>query len=316
MTTSGCAGPEGPGIRGIWPALMTPLGASLALDHTRLLAHAVRLLDAGCGGVTPFGTTGEGPSFSVAERREAVDWLVRGGIAPSRILVSVSCAALPDTLALTRHAQDIGAWGVLLMPPFFFKGVPDAGIVDAYCQVLDACAARPLRVVLYHIPQVAGVGLSQAVIAELLRRYPGNIVAIKDSQCDRAHSLALADAFMSQGSPRIGVHVGNELDLPALAARGSRGAVSGLANFMPRTVRRLATEPDSMRSAVDHARVQRLLDALDAYSLIPALKAIMAAQTGDAAWLRVRPPLRALDAAQCKALAQGLAGHRLDASID
>ena len=238
---------DAPGLQGIWPALMTPLTEALAIDDVRFAAHARALLDAGCAGVTPFGTTGEGPSFSVAERRDAVNALVAGGVPASRILVSVSCAAVPDTLALTRHAQDIGAWGVLLMPPFFFKGVSDEGIVESYRQLLDATADRPLRVVLYHIPQVSAVGLSHGVIAELLRRWPQRIVAIKDSACERAASLELARAFMSPNQPQMGVHVGNELDLPALAARGSRGAVSGLANFMPRTVHRLATEPDAAK---------------------------------------------------------------------
>jgi 4-hydroxy-tetrahydrodipicolinate synthase len=301
-----------PGLPGIWPALMTPLDSALAIDHRTLTAHALGLLEAGCAGVTPFGTTGEGPSFSVAERRDAVDALIAGGVPAERILVSVSCAALPDAVALARHAQDVGAWGVLLLPPFYFKGVSDAGVIDACAQVIDAVAARPLRVVLYHIPQVTSVPLSQGVIAELLRRYPRNIVAIKDSQCDRAHSLALAEAFM----PPLGVHVGNELDLPALAARGSRGAVSGLANFMPRTVHRLASEPDATRTADDHARVDRLLSWLGGYALIPALKAIMAAQTGNAAWLRVRAPLVALEPERFKSFSQELAAFGLDPATD
>ena len=305
-----------PGLPGIWPALLTPLRADLSIDHARFAAHAKALLAAGCGGVTPFGTTGEGPSFTVAERREAVDALIAAGVPGPRILVSVSCAALPDAIALVRHAQVVGAWGVLLLPPFYFKGVSDAGLVDALSQVLDAAADRPLRVVLYHIPQVAAVSLSHGVIAEMLRRHAKNIVAIKDSQCDRAHSLALAEAFMAPGSPQMGVHVGNELDLPALAARGSRGAVSGLANFMPRVVHRLATEPDAARTADDHARVERLLGWLGAYALIPALKAIMATQTGDVAWLRVRAPLVALDAERFKTLSRELAAHGLDPSID
>jgi len=301
-----------PGLPGIWPALMTPLNADLSIDHARFTTHAKALLAAGCGGVTPFGTTGEGPSFSVAERRDAADALIAAGVPASRILVSVGCAAAPDAVALVRHAQDVGAWGVLLLPPFYFKDVSDAGLVDALSQVMAAVADRPLRVVLYHIPQVAAVSLSHGVIAEMLRRFPKNIVAIKDSQCDRAHSLALAEAFM----PPLGVHVGNELDLPALAARGSRGAVSGLANFMPRMVHRLATEPDAARTAADHARVERLLGWLGGYALIPSLKAIMAAQTGDAAWLRVRAPLVALDVERFKTFSRELAAHGLDPSID
>jgi 4-hydroxy-tetrahydrodipicolinate synthase len=274
-------------LPGIWPALLTPLDAALNIDLKRFAAHARALIEGGCGGVTPFGTTGEGPSFSLNERRAAIDALVEGGVPGSRILVSTSCAALPETLALTRHALSVGAWGCLMLPPFFLKGVPDQGIVDAYRYVIDGAADRRLRIMLYHIPQVAGVGLSHAVIRELKRLYPETIIGIKDSQCDRAHSIALADGFMSS----VTVHVGNEPDLPEMGRRGSTGAVSGLANFMPRHVHRLVSQPDAPGTAQDLARVQRLLATLGGYALIPALKGIMTILTGEKAWLRVRPPL-------------------------
>jgi 4-hydroxy-tetrahydrodipicolinate synthase len=300
------------GLSGIWPALMTPLAADGSIDANRFAAHARRLLEAGCAGVTPFGTTGEGPSFSVPERCAALEALVSGGVPADRILASTSAAALADVIELTRHAQQLGAWGVLLMPPFFFKGVADAGIVDFYRRVLDACAERPLRLVLYHIPQVAGVGLSHGVIAELLQRYPDRVVAIKDSAGDRAHSLALAQAFM----PPLGVHVGHEPDLPALGRLGSGGAVSGLANFMPRSVRRLVLEPDTAQAERDLVRIQALLASLGGYALIPALKAILAVQTGDSAWTRVRAPLMALDDAAVQRLARTLAPLALDLATD
>jgi len=277
-------------FRGIWPALLTPLNADLSIDHARFAAHSRALLAAGCGGVTPFGTTGEGPSFALAERREAVDALVAGGVPAAQILVSTSCAALPETLALTRHALAIGAHGCLMLPPFFLKGVSDQGIIDAYRYVIDGAADARLKLYLYHIPQVAGVGLSHEVIATLKRLYPQTIVGIKDSSCELSHSLALADAFMRD----LQVYVGNELDLPELGRRGSTGAVSGLANFMPRLVHRLVTQPDAPGTAHDHARVDRLLGLLGGYALTPALKGIMAMLSDDAAWLRVRAPLVAL----------------------
>lgn len=299
-------------LPGIWPALLTPLDAGLGIDHARFTALAHGLLASGCGGVTPFGTTGEGPSFSLDERRRAVDALVESGVAGPRILVSTSCAALPETLALTRHALSIGAWGCLMLPPFYLKGVSDQGIVDAYRYVIDGAADDRLRVMLYHIPQVAAVGLSHAVIAELMRLYPKTIVGIKDSQCDLAHSLALADAFM----PGLTVHVGNELDLPALGRRGSTGAVSGLANFLPRLVHRLVAQPDAPQTAHDLERVRRLLGELGGYALIPALKGVMAHLSDDVTWLRVRPPLVALDAARYQALQNWLRTFPIDSKTD
>ncbi len=299
-------------LPGIWPALLTPLDAALNIDLERFAAHARALVEAGCGGVTPFGTTGEGPSFGVDERRAAVDALVEGGVPGQRILVSTSCAALPETLALTRHALSVGAWACLMLPPFFLKGVPDQGIVDAYRYVIDGAADARLRIMLYHIPQVAGVGLSHAVIRELKRLYPETIIGIKDSQCDRAHSIALAEAFM----PSVTVHVGNELDLPEMGRRGSTGAVSGLANFMPRLVHRLVSQPDAPGTAQDLARVQQLLAVLGGYALMPALKGIMTILTGETAWLRVRPPLVALTAEGLVALERQFRAVGIDTTRD
>jgi 4-hydroxy-tetrahydrodipicolinate synthase len=297
---------------GIWPALLTPLTADLAVDHTRFAAHSRALLASGCGGVTPFGTTGEGPSFSVAERRDAVDALIDGGVAAERILVSVSCAALPDTLALTKHALEIGAHGVLMMPPFFLKGVSDQGVIDAYRYVIDGAADSRLKLYLYHIPQVSAVGLSHAVIAELRRRYRDTIAGIKDSGCDRAESVALAHAFM----PPLTVYVGNEPDLPELGRRGSTGAVSGLANFIPRVVHRLVSQPEAPSTPGDLARVERLLALLGGYSLTPALKGIMATLTGDRGWLAVRPPLVALSLDELRVLERAIRASGLDPAVD
>ncbi len=299
-------------LRGIWPALLTPLATDLAVDHARFAAHARGLLAAGGGGVTPFGTTGEGPSFSVAERIDAVDALVADGVPAARILVSVSCAALPDTLALTRHALAIGAHGVLMTPPFFLKGVPDQGVIDAYRYVIDGAADPRLRLYLYHIPQIAGVGVSPAAIAALQRLYPKTIAGIKDSGCERAHSLSLAQAFM----PGLTVYVGNEPDLPELGRRGSTGAVSGLANFVPRLVRRLVAEPDAPGAKRDLERVLRLLALLGGYSLTPALKGVLAILTGERAWLAVRPPLCALSETELAALERDIRAFGIDPAVD
>ncbi len=305
------ADPHAP-LRGIWPALLTPLNAALGIDHARFSGHAHALLAAGCGGVTPFGTTGEGPSFSLAERVDAVGALVEHGVPASQILVSTSCAALPDTLALTRHALRIGAHGCLMLPPFYLKGVPDQGVIDAYRYVIDGAADARLRLYLYHIPQVAGVGLSQHVIHTLKQLYPQTIVGIKDSAGDLRHSLALADAFM----PRVMVYVGNELDLRELGRRGSTGAVSGLANFMPRRVHRLVTQPDAAGTAADLERTRQVLARLNAHALIPALKGIMAGLTQEPAWLRVRPPLVALTTSEMHTLMARIADLGIDPEMN
>ncbi len=278
-------------FRGAWPALLTPLDAQLRIDHDKFAAHAKERLANGCMGVTLFGTTGEGPSFSVAERREALTMMIARGVPAERIMVSTSCAALPETLELTRHAVDAGVHGCLMLPPFFLKGVSDEGILACYEQVLADMPAQGWRLYLYHIPQVAAVGLSHAVIGRLIERHRV-IAGIKDSACDRAHSVGLAQAFM----PPISVYVGYEPDLPTMGRLGSTGAISGLANFFGRVVTRMVLEPDAPGTARDAQRVDAMLDLLKPHSLMPALKSVMATLHQDPGWLRVRAPLMPLSA--------------------
>ena len=303
-------------FRGIWPALLTPLNADLSIDHGRLAAHCKKLLASGCSGVTPFGTTGEGPSFSMAERKHTLDQLIKNGVPAAQIMVSTSCTALPETLALTRHAVSAGVQGCLMLPPFFIKGVTDEGIIDCYRYVIDGMADAgmldKLALYLYHIPQVSGVGLSHHVISLLRKMYPDTILGIKDSQCDTAHSVALADAFMKE----LTVYVGYEPDLPELSRRGSTGAISGLANFMPRLVSRLVTQPDAPATKGERDRVLDLLKRLESYSLVPALKGIMAALSGEEAWLRVRAPLVALTPDQFEALEKTVRVFGIDSQSD
>ena len=299
--------------QGIWPALLTPLDANLDINIPVFAKHSRSLLDAGCMGVTPFGTTGEGPSFSVAERIAAVDGLIAGGVPAGRILLSTSSAALPDAVALTRHAVQAGAFGVLLLPPFFLKGVPDQGIIDFYSQVISKVADERLRIVLYHIPQVSGVALSHHVVETLVQRYPQTIIGIKDSGCQRDVSLAFAKAFM----PPLQVWVGNEPDLQTLARQGAVGAVSGVGNVMPRLLQRLVGEFDGPNAARDQARVKAFIEILvDGWGMTAAFKGIMAILSGEPGWRRVRAPLVALDEAQMARLTALMTVYGLDRSRD
>jgi 4-hydroxy-tetrahydrodipicolinate synthase len=293
---------------GIWPALLTPLDPKLNIDIPAFAAHSKSLLAAGCTGVTPFGTTGEGPSFTVAERRAALDGLVAHGVPAGRILASTSCAALPDAVALTKHAVELGAHRCLLLPPFFLKGVPDQGVVDAYRHVIDSVADSRLRIVLYHIPQVSGVPLSHVVIETLMKLYPQTIVGIKDSGCQREPSLAYAKAFM----PPLQVWVGNEPDLQTLAAQGAKGAVSGVANVLPRLVQRLVAQFDGPTAAADQQRVLAFLKILGGYGLTAAFKGIMAMLHNNPGWRRVRAPLLTLDDAEVERLAAQVRAFGLD----
>jgi len=300
--------------QGVWPALLTPLNADLSINIDSFSTHAKALLDEGCTGVTPFGTTGEGPSFTVAERIAAIDGLIARGVPANRILVSTSCAALPDIVALTRHATNAGVHGCLMLPPFFLKNVPEQGVIDSYRFVIDAVPT--VRMVLYHLPQIAYVNLTQHAVDVLTAQYPSTFIGIKDSSGNCEGSLSFA-----KNSKGMQVWVGNEPDLREMAAVGSAGAVSGVANVMPKLLERLTSKFDAdgydkQEALTDLTRVKAFIGILNSFNMTAAFKGIMAIKNNDAGWRRVRPPLVSLSDAEFERLQGMINVFALDATHD
>jgi 4-hydroxy-tetrahydrodipicolinate synthase len=281
----------GGALRGVWCATLTPVGPDGGVDDARLVEHVRRLLASGVDGIALFGTTGEGQSFSAAERRAGLESVLAAGIEPGRVLAGTGCAALPETLELTRHAVDCGCAGALVLPPFFFKDVGAEGIYASFARIIEGVGDERLRLYLYHIPQVSGVAIPQAAVARLKDAYPAQVAGIKDSQCNLEHSLSLLAAF-----PQLSIFVGFEPHLPAALAAGGAGTICGIANLYPKLIRRLADRASDPGDREDLATVERFIAALEPYPLFPAFKALQAELTGDAGWNALRLPLVPLDA--------------------
>jgi 4-hydroxy-tetrahydrodipicolinate synthase len=282
-------------ITGLWVALATPLDAAGAVDHAEFVRHATALLAAGCDGVVPFGTTGEGPSFSHAERLAATEALLAAGIPPGKIALGTGCAAIPDTAALTRAALGLGLTHALILPPFYFRDVPEQGIEDAFAAIIDAVGSDKLRMTAYHIPQVSGVPVPAAALARLRARYGAIVAGVKDSTGDFDSFLAFRKA-----APEIGALVGDERQIARALAAGGTGTICGMANIVPTLVRAMFAGDSctpAMTAAIAHMSA----------NFLPCLKAVLAAQTGHPGWRAVRPALRPADPADGARIAAALA---------
>ncbi len=138
--------------RGIYAAIVTPVEADGEIATGRLCEHARRLLRDGCHGITLFGTTGEAPTFSVAQRQAALEALLADGFEPGRITLGIGTCALADTLALARHGLAHGVRRQLMQPPFFYKRVSDEGLFAAFAEVIDRLGDGGIELLLYHFP--------------------------------------------------------------------------------------------------------------------------------------------------------------------
>lgn len=273
--------------------MLTPFDASLDPDLPRWIAHCRSLLDDGCSGLAIFGTTSEANSLSVDERERMLGALLEAGVDPSRLLPGTGCAALPDTVRLTRRAVKAGCAGVLVLPPFFYKNVSEEALFRSYAAVIDGVADPRLRVFLYHIPQFSGVPISLRVIERLRAAYPQNAVGMKDSSGEWNNTRSVLEA-----APGFQVFVGSERFLLQSLRAGGVGCITATANVNARAIDQLyrrwrSPEAQSLQDALDEVRA-----IFDQLPIIPALKAALAHARNDPAWVALRPPLLPLESAQ------------------
>ena len=287
--------------RGVFSAALTPLDADLAPDHAAFVAHAKRLIDQGCDGIAMLGTTGEANSFTVAERQALLEATIAGGVAPDRLLPGTGVVALPDTIALTRHALSLGVTTVVMLPPFYYKGVSEEGVFAAYSHVVERIGDARLRIVLYHIPPMSAVPIGFGVIERLRARYPGTFTGIKDSSGDLANMQALVAEF-----PGLAVLAGADpLMLPLLKAGGA-GCITATSNLVASDLAFVFRHhADAARAAEvedAQARIVAARNRASRFAQIASLKLLLADRTGQPGWHRLRPPLLPLTEAEAQAL--------------
>lgn len=275
---------------GLSAALATPFDAGGGVDWARLAAHARALLGEGMRVVTAFGTTGEGPSVPPETRARLRDEMAREGLPATAFVETVWRNAAPSAGADLAAALAGGAAGVLLAPPAFFKGVSEEGVFRWYAAAIEQARGAARDVLLYSIPPLTGVTIGPGLVARLRTAFPEVIAGVKDSGGDWAHTAALLADHRD-----LCILVGHEGDLARACRLGASGAISGVANIAPRLVGRLA-------GGAEDAAIGPILAEVLARPVVPALKALLAAKTGDPAWARPLPPLDPVAPAEAAAM--------------
>ena len=174
--------------KGIWPPVATPFRSDLSVDFDRYIAHCRRLLAEGAHGLAVLGTTSEANSLDLEERHELLEGLVGSGIAAEKLLPGTGATSIGDAVLLTRHATELGARGVLLLPPFYYKAVSDDGLFAFASEVIERVGDDRLQVYLYNFPQMSALPWSPALVARLITAFPDTVVGLKDSSGDVAYT--------------------------------------------------------------------------------------------------------------------------------
>ncbi|MEE8545160.1 MAG: dihydrodipicolinate synthase family protein [Alphaproteobacteria bacterium] len=293
-------------LGGVFAAALTPLRGDLSPDHGAMLGHYRWLLDHGCDGLAVLGTTGEANSFSVEERLAMIEALAASDIDPGRLLIGTGCCAIPDTVRLSRAALELGAAGVLMLPPFYYKNPSEDGLFAAFAEVVERLGDARLAVYVYHFPAMTGIDIGLGLLERLVAAYPGTVVGLKDSSGDWSHTEAVCRAL-----PGFAVFAGSEqLLLPVLEAGGA-GCISASVNVTCQLAAKLYArwrEGDAVALQEDLSEVRLIIQG---YPMIAALKRILAQTRGRSEWLNMRPPLTPLGPDQAAALLGALEGAGL-----
>ncbi len=285
---------------GVNAAVLTAMRADLSVDLNRMAAHCRWLLANGCNGLAILGTTGEANSLGVSERIAVMEGLVERGIPAARLLPGVGTPALTDTVLLARRATELGCPGVLALPPFFYKNPSEDGLFAWFSEVIQRTGAGT-RMFLYHFPAQSAVPFTVDLVGRLLRAYPGTVKGIKDSSGDFANTRAYVDHFARDG---FEVYCGDDSHLHALLRIGGAGSISAASNVTSAVNAQVYAGWDSAEGKSAQIVLSGLRKAVTSAALIPGLKALVARNTSDDAWLNVRPPhLRLSDEATAKLFA-------------
>lgn len=284
-------------IHGVFCASATPVLEDGTPDHATFASHCHALLQEGCDGIALLGTTGEANSFSITQRQSLLDKVIASGIDPQRLLPGTSQTNVVDTVTLMRHAVDAGVKATVVLPPFYYKGVSDEGLFRFYAEAIEGVGRDDLRVVLYHIPPIAQVGLSIELVGRLLEAFPGIVVGIKDSSGKLESMRQFASTFQD-----FSVLAGADPFMLPLLHSGGAGCITSSSNLIGKHLRIVfdhAHRPEDA-ALVDAAqeRINVWRDLSNAYVQLPTIKAMLARRRNHLGWTRVRPPLVELSPAE------------------
>lgn len=287
-------------IKGVYAASLTPLNADLSCDIPTMAAHCKDLMHRGCHGIVIFGTTGEGTSFSVEERKKALRSLVEAGLDPQKLIFGIGCCAITDAVELAQESLRQKCAAVLMLPPFYFMNLPDEGVIAFYREVIGRVNNPDLRIILYHIPQLSAVPITLPIIKTLSKEFPDQVIGIKESEGNMQLVRDIRQQF-----PNFKVFVGSEAMITDATRLGASGCIVGMANAFPELIRSLFDYGNEISKVDENPKMTAIRNVIRQFPFIPALKCYMEKRSGSE-WKALRPPLLPLEAHQRDALEKEL----------
>jgi 4-hydroxy-tetrahydrodipicolinate synthase len=290
-------------LAGVYAAAVTPLKPDSTVDFESIPLFLRFLASRGCHGALLFGTTGEGPSFSLKERETVLRSVrvSRNQLPGFRLLAGTGTPSLGESIELTKLAFDLGYDGALVLPPYYFRKAADDGLFQWFSELINKSVPKDRSILGYHIPGVTGIGFSLDLLARLKDAFPVQFAGIKDSSGDADFATQLGQRF---GRDLVVFNGTDSLFAHALSNQ-AQGAITAPANLISLHLREIW---ELFLEGKDTSEIQASVTAqrniLEKYTpLAASIKALLHKQHDFPQW-SVKPPLVSLNEELIEKMAQ------------
>ncbi|MEQ8708458.1 MAG: dihydrodipicolinate synthase family protein [Rhodospirillales bacterium] len=279
-------------LRGVYAAVATPFTKEYEPDIGRWLAHCHWLLENGCNGLAPLGTTSEANSISLEKRLEMIAAFGESKLPKGTAIFGTGACAIAEAVRLTRASIDAGAGGQLMLPPFYYKNPSEDGLFAFFSEVIQRVGDDRMRLYLYHFPQMSATPIPVSLTLRLKKEYGDLVAGMKDSSGVWAYT-----AETLQEIPGFGAFCGNETFLLDTLRAGGAGTISASTNISSAICQKVYANWESDAAADYQAAVTAVRKVFQNFPTFAGQKAVKAHVTGDPEWERLSPPLEPMSAA-------------------
>ena len=267
-------------IKGIYAASMSILNENLSLNVAKTIKHSEQLINDGCHGVAIFGSTGQAQLISVSEKIKLLNELSSSKY-KEKFIIGTGLNSLTETINLMKVSTTLSFKRFLIMPPAYYK-YGHADVINFYSKIIEA--VPDCEIVLYNFEKLCGYKFDVATIQELVKKFPKQIIGIKDSTYNIFEKLKIENFSILPGS---------ETKLIKGLKIGCSGIITATCNVTAELSRKVYDDFIKDKSTTDNQKLCDVRDAFDKYNLISALHSYYS--TRDKIYNNILPPLNLLE---------------------
>ena len=278
-------------IKGIYAASMSILSDNLTLNVTKTINHAEKLIDEGCHGIVMFGSTGQAQLLPVSEKIELLNYLSESKY-KEKFIIGTGLNSLGETINLMEVAKSLSFTKFLIMPPAYYK-FGDEDVINYYSKIVEKIPE--CEIILYNFGKLCGYMFSEECVKELVKKFPKQIIGVKDSSYNLFENLKLDNFSVLPGS---------ESKLLKGLELGCSGIITATCNVSSAMARKVYDDFFNKKEQTVNQKLCDVRNTFEKYNLISALHSYYSKK--DSIYKNVLPPLSILSPTDQKELTNNL----------